>query len=141
MKVWRRLHQLGAFALKQTVYILPNTDESLEDFQWLRQEIEAEGGTAVIAELDFVEGVGDEEIHANLPTSRPAAAPKKRRAAKEKVAPGRTWVTRAGVYVDRISSAWLIRRFIDPKARFKFVAARGYTTRPGELGFDMPNAE
>ena len=34
---------------------------------------------------------------------------------------GRTWVTRSGVHVDRIASAWLIRRFIDPEARFKFV--------------------
>jgi hypothetical protein len=34
---------------------------------------------------------------------------------------GRTWVTRKGIHVDRIASAWLIRRFIDPDARFKFV--------------------
>src|SRR6266576_3749637 len=33
----------------------------------------------------------------------------------------RTWVTRQDVYVDRIASAWLIRRFIDPDAQFKFV--------------------
>src|SRR5690348_1207514 len=33
----------------------------------------------------------------------------------------RTWVTREGVQYDRIASAWLIRRFIDPGARFKFV--------------------
>ena len=54
---------------------------------------------------------------------------------------GRTWVTRQGVYVDRIASAWLIRRFIDPEARFKFVPAKGYTPAPGELRFDMFEAE
>jgi hypothetical protein len=54
---------------------------------------------------------------------------------------GRTWVTREGVYVDRIASAWLIRRFIDPEARFKFVPAKGYTPAPGELRFDMFEAE
>ena len=54
---------------------------------------------------------------------------------------GRTWVTRQGVYVDRIASPWLIRRFIDPDARFKFVPAKGYTPAPGELRFDMFEAE
>jgi hypothetical protein len=53
----------------------------------------------------------------------------------------RTWVTRKGVYVDRIASAWLIRRFIDTNARFKFVAAKGYRPEPGELRFDMFDAE
>jgi hypothetical protein len=54
---------------------------------------------------------------------------------------GRVWVTRRGVYVDRIASAWLIRRFIDPEARFKFVAAKGYVPEPGELRFDMYEGE
>lgn len=53
----------------------------------------------------------------------------------------RVWVTREGIFVDRIASAWLIRRFIDPEARFKFVAARGYRPEPGELRFDMFEAE
>jgi hypothetical protein len=54
---------------------------------------------------------------------------------------GRTWVTRAGVHVDRIASAWLIRRLVDPEARFKFVPAKGYVPGPGELRFDMFEAE
>jgi hypothetical protein len=54
---------------------------------------------------------------------------------------GRTWVTRTGVHVDRIASAWLIRRFIDNQARFKFVAAKGYRPEEGELRFDMFDAE
>ena len=54
---------------------------------------------------------------------------------------GRTWVTRKGVYVDRIASAWLIRRFVDPRARFKFVAARGYKPVKNELRFDMFEGE
>ena len=53
----------------------------------------------------------------------------------------RTWVTRQGVYVDRIASAWLIRRFIDPQARFKFVPGKGYRPEPAELRFDMFEAE
>ena len=53
----------------------------------------------------------------------------------------RLWVTRQGVQVDRIASAWLIRRFIDPGARFKFVPGTGYSAPPGELRFDMFEGE
>ena len=53
----------------------------------------------------------------------------------------RTWVTREGVYVDRMASAWLIRRFIDPQAQFKFVSGKGYRPKEGELRFDMFEAE
>ncbi|HET7296834.1 MAG TPA: chromate resistance protein ChrB domain-containing protein, partial [Gemmatimonadales bacterium] len=54
---------------------------------------------------------------------------------------GRTWVTRAGVHVDRIASAWLIRRFIDPEARFRFVGSGEHRAAPDELRFDMFDAE
>lgn len=54
---------------------------------------------------------------------------------------GRTWVTRRGVHVDRMASAWLIRRFIDPQARFRFVADRGYKPKADEVRFDMFEAE
>jgi hypothetical protein len=54
---------------------------------------------------------------------------------------GRVWVTRRDVHVDRIASAWLVRRFIDPDARFKFVPAKGYRPQAGELRFDMFAAE
>jgi hypothetical protein len=49
---------------------------------------------------------------------------------------GRTWVTRPGIKVDRIASAWFIRRFIDSKARFRFQDP-GSPKRKGELRFDM----
>jgi hypothetical protein len=54
---------------------------------------------------------------------------------------GRVWVTREGVHVDRIASAWLIKYFIDPDSSFKFVPARGYAPVSGELRFDMFDAE
>jgi hypothetical protein len=43
--------------------------------------------------------------------------------------------------VDRIASAWLVRRAIDPEAVFKFVQPKGYVPLPGELRFDMFQAE
>jgi hypothetical protein len=54
---------------------------------------------------------------------------------------GKTWVTRRDVYVDRIACAWLVRRFVDPDARFKFVSAKEYDALPDELRFDMFKAE
>ncbi|MES1243267.1 MAG: chromate resistance protein ChrB domain-containing protein [Acidobacteriota bacterium] len=49
---------------------------------------------------------------------------------------GRTWVTRPRPHVDRLSSAWLIRRFIDPEAVIRYGEPR-----EGEVSFDMPGAE
>lgn len=54
------------------------------------------------------------------------------RAKRERPVRGRTWVTRPDVHVDRIASAWLIKRFIDPKARFVFGEPRA-----DALSFDL----
>ena len=51
------------------------------------------------------------------------------------------WVTRARPKTDRIACPWLIRRFIDPAARFKFVPGRAYLPRTGEVRFDMFEGE
>jgi hypothetical protein len=69
-----------------------------------------------------------------------AATPVTRRASPDDFR-GRVWVTRKGVHVDRIASAWLIRRFVDPEARFKFVSFKGYRAEANELRFDMFEAE
>jgi hypothetical protein len=53
---------------------------------------------------------------------------------------GKTWVTRPGVKVDRMASAWFIRRFVDPKARFGF-ADPSAPRREGEIRFDMVGGE
>ncbi|MGZ3463274.1 MAG: chromate resistance protein ChrB domain-containing protein [Gemmatimonadaceae bacterium] len=142
VKTRRRLRKLGAVPIKQTVYALPSSEEALEDLQWLRREIEAEGGSAVIAEAEFVGGITDEDLDAMLETERRLPGIEDTHAAAlHHVEPGQTWVTRQNVHVDRIASAWLIRRFIDAEARFKFVAARGYKPKRGELRFDMFEAE
>jgi hypothetical protein len=69
--------------------------------------------------------------------SRPSKSPKLRREDYR----GRTWVTRSGIKVDRMASAWLIRKLIDPQARFKFVSAKGYQAEKGEVRFDMYEAD
>ena len=53
---------------------------------------------------------------------------------------GRTWITRAGIHIDRMASAWLIARFIDPDAKFRFVTGRPQAKK-NEVRFDMFDAE
>lgn len=53
---------------------------------------------------------------------------------------GRRWVTRRGVHVDRIACAWVVRRFIDPRATFRFTADPAAPLARNEIGFDMPHA-
>jgi hypothetical protein len=202
VKTRRRLQRLGAIALKNTVYVLPYRAETLEDFEWLRIEIEADGGNAILCSASFLGGLSDAEVESAFRAERDAAYAEIARAARAtaeesaaaqaelvrlrqrldeiaktdfpgtpgkadaeqaigeleaKVAElteraharpttgdsirGRTWVTREGVFVDRIASAWLIRRFIDPEATFKFVPGKSYRPRAGELRFDMFQAE
>jgi hypothetical protein len=102
-----------------------------------------------IAELDFFAANGRaaaeaalSELEARLMQTeqQPAeSTPPSSRTLKE--LRGKRWVTRRGVHVDRIACAWLIRKFIDPAARFKFVDATGYEPKRDELRFDMADAE
>ncbi len=79
------------------------------------------------------------EFEAILAAETVSARPGARDANRELI--GRTWVTRRGIQVDRIASAWLVRRFIDPKARFRFIDPHGEQARGGELSFDMMGAD
>ncbi|MEN6484542.1 MAG: chromate resistance protein ChrB domain-containing protein [Syntrophobacteraceae bacterium] len=54
---------------------------------------------------------------------------------------GKTWVTRKNVFVDRIACGWLVRRFVDEKAAFRFVQSRQYVPEPDEVRFDMFEGE
>ena len=100
---------------------------------------------AEVAALDFFGARGREPVEGllgELARRLAPAAPKP--AGKASAAPpprGATWVTRTGIHLDRMASAWLIRRFIDGKARFKFVPARTYQHKDGELRFDMVDGE
>src|SRR5215207_9168844 len=64
VKVRRRLARLGAVPLKNSVYVLPDSDSAREDFQWLLREIEADGGEAALCASDLVDGVTDQELRA-----------------------------------------------------------------------------
>jgi len=60
-------------------------------------------------------------------------------ALKKKDFQGGKWVTRKRPHVDRIATAWLIKRFIDPKAKFVFVHED--TTKANGISFDMFQGE
>jgi len=51
---------------------------------------------------------------------------------------GYTWVTRRGLHIDRLACAWVVRRFIDPQARFRFSDPADLRCGPGEIAFDTP---
>jgi hypothetical protein len=202
-KVRNRLAQVGAIALKNSVYVLPRREDCLEDLQWIAQEAVSGGGEAYICQGEFVGGVSHEVLagrfrgqaeaaYAALAEElRPALAAQRRGGAAESDPAirsrlrerftqlaaidffgargrrevetmlkalegrpkqrggrghasraelvGRTWVTRRDPKVDRLASAWLIRRFVDPGARFRFIDAAREVPRADEIGFDMPN--
>ncbi|HVM79443.1 MAG TPA: chromate resistance protein ChrB domain-containing protein [Stellaceae bacterium] len=99
---------------------------------------------ATVAAIDFFGATGRlttegliSALEERLGGETPAAAPTPPLADFR----GRVWVTRQGVHVDRIASLWLVRRFVDPAARVKFVPPKGYRPEPGEIRIDMFEAE
>lgn len=102
-----------------------------------------------ISAIDFLAAPGRRHAAAALERLegrlRPAARAGKRPGepgARSRRRTNLTWVTRPGVHIDRIASAWLIRRFIDTKARFRFVEeGAGFSPRQGEVRFDMFQGE
>src|SRR6266849_3110694 len=62
VRVWRRLRLLGAVALKRSAYLLPDTPERYEDFQWLAQEIQKAGGDATLVRVQQIENISDDDV-------------------------------------------------------------------------------
>jgi hypothetical protein len=108
-------------------------DASRAEVERLRKRLDE------VARLDFFEAPGRAIAeHAVAALERPVERAEATRAVRPA---GATWVTRRGIKVDRMSSAWLIRRFIDADLSFKFVAPEGYRPDLGELRFDMFEGE
>ncbi|MDX9787326.1 MAG: chromate resistance protein [Desulfobacterales bacterium] len=213
VKIWRRLQQVGAVAVKQSVYATPISDQSREDLSWILKEIIEGGGDGSISEVRFLEGLSDEKVMAlfqgarksdyekiiqetnqlvtecsSRQTDPPDSAvriplhltklqrrldevrsidffpPPEQETAKSLLsdlsakvsgktwapsAPkegfdtlkGKIWVTRKNLFIDRIACGWLILRFMDPEAVFKFVQGSRYVPKEGELRFDMFDGE
>jgi hypothetical protein len=214
VRTWRRLQQLGAIAVKQAAYVLPDSPAAREDFEWLKTEIEAGSGQASVFAADSVDGRSDDELVEEFRRSREesyrelgkeieralrgASKSRGRRnrasssgrrsveeferrladieavdffgaggrdrvvsllnrlkteieggpspvsagdaGARREEYRGRLWVTRPRPGIDRIASAWLIRRFIDPGATFGF-AEDPASLPPNAVPFDMFGVE
>ena len=104
-----------------------------------------------IANRDFFAGEPRKQMDEALADAEGALnarfAPDEPRAAHRKIQPrerrdyrGRTWATRERLWIDRVASAWLIRRFIDPKAKFLWLK-RIKDCPKKAVGFDFDGAE
>lgn len=83
-----------------------------------------------------IEAVLDGRIDADEPRTRAGRVPHRDIARYQ----GRLWATRRHLWVDRVASAWLIRRFIDPTARFRWLRQPGDCPKSA-VGFDFDGAE
>jgi hypothetical protein len=71
-KILRRLRQIGAFALKNSAYLLPDSEEATEDFQWLLKEIRAEAGDGWVLRSEVIAGLTDDSIKESFREMRAA---------------------------------------------------------------------
>jgi len=124
---WRRLQRIGAVPLRNAAYVLPDSAQSREDFEWLKKEIIGAGGQATIRDAEAMVEAMENAVPSNR--QRPIQSGTLDRRAYRR----RVWVTRPRPGVDRMSSAWLIRTFIDPDATFRFADKPNRS----QVAFDM----
>jgi hypothetical protein len=79
-------------------------------------------------------------LNARFAPDEPHAARRTIRSRERTDYRGRTWATRERLWIDRVASAWLIRRFIDPKARFIWLKHVKDCPKSA-VGFDFDGAE
>jgi hypothetical protein len=100
---------------------------------------------AAVRRIDFFQSGEREELEALMSTIEKAMNGGAKKASEGRPSlddlRARTWATRQGVKVDRMASAWLIRRFIDPAARFVFVAPESPLPMADAVRFDMFEGE
>lgn len=70
VKVWRKLQSLGAIALKNSVYVLPASDQAVVDFLGLLREIERNGGDGLVCQAELVHGMRNDEVRALFNAAR-----------------------------------------------------------------------
>jgi hypothetical protein len=109
------------------------------------------GESAALAAIDFFPGEAHAQMEIALADAETALnakyAPDEPHSIRRKIPrrnredyQGRLWATREHLWVDRVCSAWLIRRFIDRKAKFAWVK-RGAARPKRAIGFDFEGAQ
>jgi len=71
-RILKRLKDIGAVALKKSSYLLPDTEEALEDFQWLWNEIRSDGGEGWVFRVAAIAGLNDDSIRELFQAARAA---------------------------------------------------------------------
>src|SRR5256885_5343501 len=72
VRVWRRLQQVGAVVLRNSLYVLPSMDEAREDFNWVREEVVSSGGEVSVFEANAIDGYSDGELEQQFRDARNA---------------------------------------------------------------------
>jgi hypothetical protein len=62
ISLWRQLRKAGALALKTSTYLLPDTPEHTERFQWLSEQVREGGGEATLVHASEIEGLTDHDL-------------------------------------------------------------------------------
>lgn len=70
--IWRKLRQLGAIALQDAAWVLPQTSRTREQFQWLAAEITELDGDAILFDADEVYATDSESLQKQF--TEPVAA-------------------------------------------------------------------
>ncbi len=127
----RDLRKREPAALIQAVQRLRKTFDAVSAIDYFPSPARTQAETA-LAELETRARAleSPDEPHA---VERPIARLDRRRFQ------GRVWATRKRPWVDRLASAWLIRRFIDPRARFLWLE-RPADCPEDAVGFDFDGA-
>ncbi|HZV53774.1 MAG TPA: chromate resistance protein ChrB domain-containing protein [Rhodocyclaceae bacterium] len=137
MRLWRGVRAAGCAALRDGAWLLPASGASV--LARLAENVIAAGGGAEI--LTVVTEAEQTTRFAALfdrdGEPRAGSAEIRRLATADFV--GRTWATRKHLWVDRMASAWLIRRFIDKKAKFLWLDNPKKCPKTA-LGFDFDGA-
>jgi hypothetical protein len=92
------------------------------------------------AQMEEIMASAESVLNARFSVGEPRAVQRKiaRRAGRDYRA--RTWATREHLWIDRVCSAWLIRRFIDPQAKFRWLKDIKDCPKRA-VGFDFNGAE
>jgi hypothetical protein len=123
----------------------------LEELDARRRLTALKREAAVLAAVDFFPGepriqleqaLADSEaaVNARFSPEEPHPARRKITRRDRKAYRGRIWATRERPWIDRVCSAWLIRRFIDPKAKFLWIK-RPKDCPKRAVGYDFDGAE
>ena len=124
---------------------------NLDEVEGHRQLAALRRDVAALAAIDFFPGASRRQVESALADAEAALnarfSPDEPHAARGPIPKrekaryrGRTWATRQHLWVDRVASAWLIRRFIDPKAKFLWLKKAKDCPKTA-LGFDFDGAE